>query len=115
MQDPMNPGAGHDDITPHTGGGKPKKQVRFDLEGDLDDTPTLPQGLTLFLVEGTAKEWNDAPSPFTYVPENSPQQPLEGLQHHPTIQQEPGLNPTLVICWPIPIPTLMKARGQQIP
>ena len=63
---------------------KPKKQVRFDLEGNLGNTPTLPQGLTLFLVKGVAKEQDDTPDPFTSVPESSPQQPLEGPQHCPT-------------------------------
>ena len=35
---------------------KQKKQVRFDVEGDLIDDPMLPQGLTLFLAESVAKE-----------------------------------------------------------
>ena len=32
------------------------KQVRFDVDEELGDNPTLPQGLTLFLAEGVAKE-----------------------------------------------------------
>ena len=55
------------------------------MEGELGDAPTLPQGLTLFLVEGVAKEQDDAPSPFTPVPEDSPQPPsTKGIQCHPT-------------------------------
>ena len=33
-----------------------KKQVRFDMDEDLGDDPTLPTYLTTFLEGGTAKE-----------------------------------------------------------
>ena len=59
---------------------KPKKQVRFEVEGDLSCDPTLPPGLAIFLVEGFSEEW-DAPGP---VPEESLQPPpSEGPQWHP--------------------------------
>ena len=51
---------------------KLKKQVRFDVEGDLGDDPTLPQGLTIFLVGDVAKEWDNTPGPYTPVPKDSP-------------------------------------------
>ena len=35
---------------------KPKKQVRFNMDGDLGNDPTLPPGLTIFLAEGLAEE-----------------------------------------------------------
>ena len=59
---------------------KLRKQVRFDVEGELGNDPMFPQGLTLFLVEGTAREWDDAPSPSTPMPEDSQWPP----QHCPT-------------------------------
>ena len=67
---------------------KMKKQVRFDVEGDLGDAPMLPQGLTLFLVEGMAEKWDDTPGLFTSIPKSSPQPPLEGPQHCP-FQSQP--------------------------
>ena len=39
------------------------KQVRFNLDEDLGDDPSLPTDLTTFLEGGTAKEWDNAPSP----------------------------------------------------
>ena len=48
---------------------KQKKQVRFDEEGDLDNDPTLPPGLTLFLVEGSVEEWDNTPGTVTPVHE----------------------------------------------
>ena len=62
-----------------------KKQVGCDMEWDLCDDPTLPQGLTLFLEEDAAEEWDDAPGPNNPVPEDSQQvPPSEGPQHHTT-------------------------------
>ena len=49
-----------------------KKQVRFDVDGELDDDPTLPLGLTLFLVEGMAEESDDTQRPSTPMPVDSP-------------------------------------------
>ena len=40
-----------------------KKQLRFNVDEDLGDDPTLPMDLTTFLEEGIAKEWDNAPSP----------------------------------------------------
>ena len=61
---------------------KPKKQVRFDVEGELGNDPKLPPGLTLFIVEGLAEEEDDAPGP---VPEESLQlPPSEGPQCWPS-------------------------------
>ena len=68
-----------DSLTPAE---KPKKQVRFEEEGDLGDDHTLLLGLTLFWVEGSAEEWDDAPVP---MPEESLQlPPSNSLQCHPT-------------------------------
>ena len=63
---------------------KLKTQIRFDVKGDLGNPPTLPQGITLFLAEGVAEEWDDAPGPFTSIPKSSPQYPSEGSQCHTT-------------------------------
>ena len=66
---------------PYTGRGKTeKKHIRFDVEGDLGDAPTLTQCLTLFLADDMAEEWDDAPGPFTSIPESSPQEPSEDFQ-----------------------------------
>ena len=46
-----------------------RKQVRFDVEGNLGDNPTLPLGLTLFLAEGLAKGQDNAPGTVTPMPE----------------------------------------------
>ena len=45
------------------------------MEGDLGDAPTLTQGLTIFLAEGMAKEWDYAPGPFIPVPKGPPELP----------------------------------------
>ena len=69
-----------------------KNQVRFDVDQEFGDNPTLPQGLTLFLVEGMAKEWDDATSSSTPMPVDSPQPPhCEGPSATPPIQQGPSL------------------------
>ena len=68
-------GRAQQDDAPTPAEEKPKKQVRFDVEGELGDDPTLPQGLTLFLAEVMAKEQEDAPSPSTPVPEDFPWPP----------------------------------------
>ena len=61
---------------------KPKKQVRFDVEGDLGNDPTMALGLTLFLVEGSSEEQDDFPGS---MPEESLQlPPSEGPQCCPT-------------------------------
>ena len=60
-----------------------KKQVRFDMDKELGEDPTLLWGLTLFLVEGTTKEWDNAPSPSTpclWIPMSTPN---KGPQHCP--------------------------------
>ena len=49
-----------------------KKQVRFDVEEELGDDPMLPPDLTTYLVGGMAEEQNDAPSPSTPLPLESP-------------------------------------------
>ena len=51
------------------------------MDEELDNDPTFPRAL--FLVEGMAKE-QDAPSPSTPVPVNSPWlTPGKSPQHHP--------------------------------
>ena len=45
-----------DSPTPAEEKTKRKKQVRFDTDGELGNEPPLLLGLTLFLVEGMAKE-----------------------------------------------------------
>ena len=76
------------------------------MEGDLGDTPMLPQGLTIFLAEGAAKEQDDTPGPFTFLPEGSPQLPSEAPSATPPIQEEPGLksHPSHVLVNPSPHP-----------
>ena len=60
-----------------------KKQIRFDVDEELGDDPTLPPGLTLFLAEGMAKEQDDAPSCLTPMPVDSPwPPPSKGPLHH---------------------------------
>ena len=60
-----------------------KKQVKFNVEEDLDSDPTLPTQLTTFLVEGTAKEWDNAPSPSIPLLMDPLQPPHSGgHQHH---------------------------------
>ena len=60
-----------------------KKQVRLDVDKELGNNPTLPQDLTLFLVEGVGKEQDDTPSPFIPMPDDSPWPLLsEGPQWH---------------------------------
>ena len=61
---------------------KPNKQIRLDVEGDLSDDPMLPPGLTIFLVEGLAEEWDDAAGPVSE--ESFQPSPSEGPQCHPT-------------------------------
>ena len=62
------------------------------MEGNLDDDPTFPQGLTLFLVEGAFEEWDDASGPYTPTPKDFPQlPPLRTPCAAPPIQEEPGL------------------------
>ena len=62
-----------------------KKQVRFDMDEELGDDPTLPLDLTTFIVGGMAEELDDAPNPSTPLPLDSPQlPPSEGPQCHPT-------------------------------
>ena len=64
---------------------KLKKQVRFNVGGDLGNDPKLPQGLTLFLAEVAAEEWDDTNGPYTPMPKDSPQlPPSEDPLHHPT-------------------------------
>ena len=91
---------------------KLKKQVWFDVEGDLGDDLTLPPGLTLFLAEGTAKEQEDAPSPYT--PMDSPQvPPSEGFQHPQPIQEGSGLKtqPDHLLVNPCPNPNQGQRRN----
>ena len=56
------------------------------MDKELGSNPTLPPGLTIFLVEGMGKDWgDDAPSSSTHVPMDSlwlP--PSKGSQHCPT-------------------------------
>ena len=62
-----------------------RKQVRFDMDEELGKDPTLPPDLALFLVEGMAAEWDDAPSSSTPVPMDSPwSAPSENPQSHTT-------------------------------
>ena len=75
------------------------------MEGDQGNAPTLPQGLTLFLVEDAAEEQDDAPGPIISMSESFPQLLSEGPQHHPT--HTGGARPKA------PIPT--KAGRNQIP
>ena len=56
-----------------------KKQIRFKVEEDLGDNPTLPPDLTTFLVVGMAKEQDDTPSPSIPLP----------LKSHGLPQQRP--------------------------
>ena len=71
---------------------KPKKQVRFDVEGDLGNDLILPPGLTLFLMECLAEEQDDAPDPVTSLPEESFQPPPSKVPSTaPPIQKEPVL------------------------
>ena len=58
---------------------------RFDKEGDLGHDSTLPLGLSLFLVEDSAKEQGNTPGIVTPMHEEPlllP--PYESLQHYPT-------------------------------
>ena len=82
----------HDDApTPTEEKQQRKKQVSFDMDEELGDDPTLPPGLTLFLAEGTVKEWDDTPSSSTPMPLDSPWLvPSKGPQSHPTYTGEPG-------------------------
>ena len=66
--DPVDPGSGSSEIMPPTPTEeKPwrKKQVRFDVDEELGNDHTLPEGLTLFLAEGMAEKWDDASSPYS--------------------------------------------------
>ena len=75
------------DDTPTPTEGKPprKKQVRFDVDEELGDDPTLSLCLTFFLEEGMAKEWDDAHSPSTPMPVDSQWlTPSKVPQCHPT-------------------------------
>ena len=73
------------DDTPTRAEEKPRKQVRFDVDGSWVVIPMLPLGLTLFLADGTAAEWDDAPSSSTPMPMDSPQPaPSKSPQCHPT-------------------------------
>ena len=49
-----------------------RKQVRLDVDKELGNNPTFPPGLTLFLVEGAAVEWDHAPRSSTPMPLDSP-------------------------------------------
>ena len=51
---------------------KPKKQAWFNVDEELGNDTTLPLGLTLFLAEGMAEEWDDAPSSSTPMSMDSP-------------------------------------------
>ena len=66
----------------------------------------MPQGLTLFLVEGMAEGQDDAPGPFTSVPKNFPQQLSKAPSTTQPIQEEPGIKShpghLLVNAGPIP-------------
>ena len=62
-----------------------KKQVRFNMDEDLGENPTLPMDLTTFLKEGTAKEQDNAPSPSVPLTVDPWQLPHnDGQQCHPT-------------------------------
>ena len=50
-----------------------RKQVKFDMDEELGNEPTLPMDLTLFFVEGMATEWDNAPSSSTPDPMDCPQ------------------------------------------
>ena len=70
-----------------------KKWVRFDVDKELGDDPTLPPGLTLFLVEGVAKEKDDAPSHSTPMPVDSPWLPpctTPHIQEGPSLKSQPN-------------------------
>ena len=41
---------------------KPRKQVQFEVDEELDDQPSLPTDLVHFLVEGAAPEQSSTPS-----------------------------------------------------
>ena len=49
-----------------------RKQVRFNVDEELGDDPTLPPDLTTYLAGGTAEEWDDAPNSSTSLPLDTP-------------------------------------------
>ena len=53
-----------------------RKQIRFDVDEDLGNDPTLPMGLTLLLAEDMAEKWNDTPCSSTPVPIEAHSWPL---------------------------------------
>ena len=60
------------DNTPTLAEENPRKQVRYEMDEELDDDPTLLLGLTLFLAEDMAAEWDDTPTSSTPMPMDSP-------------------------------------------
>ena len=77
------------------------------MEGEMGNDPTLHQDPTLFLAEGMAKEWDDAPSPSTPVSKDSPQPPpVRALNTIPIIQEGLGLKsqPNNALVDPCPDP-----------
>ena len=77
------------------------------MDVEVGNEPPLSPGLTLFLAEGAAKEWDDAPSPSTPMPVKSPWLPpmraptalpmqkglsLKSQPNHPLVDPSPNLN-----------------------
>ena len=89
------------------------------MDGELGDDPTLPLGLTLFLVEDMAEELDDIPSPSTPIPVDSPWlPPVRVPSATPPIQEGPGLKsqPNHPLVDPKPNPNQGQKRGQiQLP
>ena len=73
-----------------------KEQVRFNLDYDLGDDPSLSMDLTTFLEGGTAKEWDKAPSPSVPLTVDPPQLPHDnGHQCQPTHPEGASLKDTV--------------------
>ena len=75
-----------------------KKQVRFNVDEDLDNDPTLAMDLTTFQEGNTAEEWDNAPIPSIPLSVDPPQLPCSGgHQCHPTHTGE--------ACLKVPVPS----------
>ena len=78
---PTSLGAGHGKMIPRLKRDH-QRNVRFDINEELGDDPMFPLGLTLFLAEGMATEWDDAPSSSTAMDSPRPT-PSKSPQSHP--------------------------------
>ena len=84
----------------------PRKQVQFKVDEELGDEPSFPSDLTLFLTEGAASKWSNAPS----LPANCPPPP-RAPSTAMTWQEGPVLK--FQLYYPMVNPAFYPKQGQE--